>query len=693
MKAKENSTNRKPSKSVLFVSFIIPFFHGYVSASGTRKSFADCLSQTLAKDFSFFHLPLIILYLCTHNQTDMKKLSLLFAALIAFSTLQAQWVNDPTVNTRIANCNSGASEMYVSTDVSTGDLYVQWDYQGENGWSPWLQRLNSEGVPQWSADGIHVTTPDFATWSPGYAMAAVNGGVVSVFRTLGPHHWAVKINADGTLPWGEHGIMLFDGEGGGRSEVMSPYAYNQDEGVWAVGTDMDSTFLQYIHADGTLCPKITIKDPAKKCSNALLVPADDGVFVVYAKQTLQGYTNYNKEIHVAGYNKEGEQTSPETLLFGLQTVGASYVHYAIPDQRGGGYVYQFHNGIGDVYNTYVAHFDENGAPTIVDPNGIAVHSTDYNHFYTNAYATVDSVSNDLIIAYLQKDVATQSEHRIYVNRITESGEKLWGEGILVADYTSYSYNDIHVDAINATGGFVVTYGTGTGALEAVGFDGEGNPLWNTTMSSTGYDKAISDNTSGFHEGQNIVAWVNSVDGGVYAQNIGWDGTMGEVTPVPPVPSLLPPTDFDGAYYYDGQTGVFGTALTWVPGMDTPLHYNLYREQLDKSAKEVIEIDPAATGYFDEVAPGNYLYKLTAQYEDGESNYALTPDGEDHLLIMVTSTPESATTEMVTVIKVYTLSGQMIPNANLDELSHGVYIIQGLTREGKLVTRMFLAISY
>ena len=618
----------------------------------------------------------------------MKKIIFLLIGIFAITALQAQWGNDPNNNTFIANCATGADEVLVSTDPVSGDTYVQWLYGADNGWSPWVQRLNAEGVPQWPADGIHITTPNFATWSPGYALTAVNGGVVSVFRTLGPHHWAVKINADGTLPWGEHGIMLFDGEGGGRSEVLSTYYYNHDNGVWALGTDMDSTFLQYVNADGTLRTKTTIKDPAKKCSNGVLVPSSDGVFVVYSKHTLQGYTTYNKEIHVAGYNKNGEQIFPETLLFGQQAVGASYVHYAIPDDQGGGYVYQFHNGIGGVYNTYVTHFDENGTTTISDPNGIAVHSPDYDHFYTNAYATVGLGSNDLIIAYLQKDAASQSQHRIYVNRITETGERPWGDGILVADYTGISYSDIRVDAIDCTDGFVVTYGTGQGTVEAVGYDNEGNIQWSTTMSSTSYNKTISNNTSGFHGGQNIVTWINRDNGGVYGQNIGWDGALGEVTPppTPPVPCCLDPYDFDGTYFYDEQNATFGAALTWFPGMSTPLHYNLYHEQPRKAIKEVIEIDANATSYFDEVPQGDYIYRLTAQYENGESDYALTPDGEDYLLITVTAVPENVDEEIVTVTKIYTLNGQMIRNANLEALSPGVYLIHGLTSTGKLIIK-------
>ena len=610
----------------------------------------------------------------------MKKLSLLFLALTTAFTLQAQWVDDPISNTHLANCNKNAAEVYVSTDITTGDSYVQWHYQGENGWSPWLQRLDFNGVPQWPDDGIHVTTPDFATWSPGYSMTAVNGGVVTVFRTLGPHHWAVKIDADGSFPWGEHGMVLFDGEGGGRSEVLA----GNDGGVWALGTDMDSTFLQYVNADGTLHPKATIKDPSKKCTNGVLIPAENDVFVVYAKQTLQGYTNYNKEILVTGYDKNGEQVFPETLLFEQQTVGASYVHYATPDNKGGGYVYQFHNAIGGVYNTYVTHFDENGTPTISDFNGIAVHSPDYGNYYTNAYATVDPKSNDIIIAYLQKDAASQSQHRVYVNRITESGEKPWGDGILVADYTGLSYSDIHVDAIDAVDGFVVTYGTSQGSIEAVGYDLDGNLLWNTTMSSTSYNKTISDNTAGFHYGQNIVAWVNSDDGDVYAQNIGWDGTMGVVTPPTPV-TCDPPTDFQGEYFF-GSNSDFGVHLSWTAPQELPLHYNLYFTD-PSGCTTTIEVAPNETEYLDQMSIiGAVTYQLTAVYEDCESEFALTPDGEDHVTIMITDIPENTEEEIVTITGIYTIKGQLVNAKDLNELSQGFYIVKGITDSGKTIIK-------
>ncbi len=607
----------------------------------------------------------------------MRRITLLAVVLLACWELNAQWVNNPANNTFIANCNSSAAEVYVATDPISGDTYVQWHYQGENGWSPWVQRLNAEGVPQWPAEGIHITTPDFATWSPGYAMTAVEGGVATVFRTLGPHHWAVKINADGSLPWGEHGIVLFNGEGGGRSEILA----GDDGGIWALGTDMDSTFLQYVNPNGTLRASVTINDPAKKCTNGILVPAENGVFVVYAKQTLQGWTNYQKEIYVAGYDKDGGQIVPETLLLGLQTVGASYVHYAISDGNGGGYVYQWHNGIGGVYNTYVTHFNANGAPTIMDTNGVTVHSHDASHYYTNAYATVDPVSHDLILAYRQTDSDVQVQDMVMMNRITAIGEKPWEEGIEVTDAIG-DYSDIKVDAYEYGEGFTVIYSIGDNALKAVGYDMEGTEQWNTTMTSSNAAKAFSENSSGFHLGQNIVAWVNSSSGGVYGQNIGWDGTMGEVTPPTPPAPCDPPTDFYGFYAFDSQCQWYGVELYWTAPERVPHHYNLYREDL----KEVIEIDADQTSYIEELPAGDYIFRLTAVYDECESDYALTADGEDYLLITVTSVAELSTEEIVNVTKIYTLGGQLLRNTNLEELGRGVYIVQGYTKDGKLVTR-------
>ena len=128
----------------------------------------------------------------------------------------------------------------------------------------------------------------------------------------------------------------------------------------------------------------------------------------------------------------------------------------------------------------------------------------------------------------------------------------------------------------------------------------------------------------------------------------------------------------------------GPLLSWDAPDPLPLHYYLYREGL----KEVIELDPEFTSYFEEVEPGDYIYKLTAVYENCESNYALTATGDSYVIIEVpdtTSADEIADETIVTITKIHTITGQLVKQTNMDALSPGVYLVQGMTKDGKLVT--------
>ena len=615
----------------------------------------------------------------------MKKLFILVFSLATMISMQAQWVDNPATNTFIANSSADAGEVYLSTDEVSGDTYLQFNQMRSNGWVPTLQRLTFEGIPQWGDNGITITGQTCSTWSQGVAMVATNdGGVVSCFSNEAGHCIAVRINADGSFPWGEQGITLFGGLGGSRTELLA----GNDGGVWALGADYDNTYLCYINADGTMNPTITISDASgKQCMFGLMVPGfDNSVFVVYEKESWAYTYYYEKELFVVNFTPEGGQVAPEVQLMGPYTMGGSYCHYVVSDGQNGGYAYMWHAGIGGAFNTYVFHFDENGNSTISGLNGTPVHSTDPSNYYTGAYGTVDPVSHDLIIAYEQTDAYSQSESRIYMNRITATGDRLWGEGILVADNNGDSYSDILVDAFEDGSGFSLIYNKGgyLTTVEAIGFDMNGNQLWTKRMSSNSYARAMCDNSASFHMGQNIVAWVNGSNGGVYGQNIGPDGTMGPIEP--PVPTCFPPKNLEGEYVYNMEEQLFGVKLNWTAPEPQPLHYNLYRYDNIYKDQVIIEVEADATSYFDECGLGQYTYQLTAVYEHCESDFALTPEGEDHVTIEVTGIEENPNSRIVNVLNVYNMKGQRITVSDMDDLTTGVYILQGLTEDGRLVSQ-------
>ena len=226
----------------------------------------------------------------------------------------------------------------------------------------------------------------------------------------------------------------------------------------------------------------------------------------------------------------------------------------------------------------------------------------------------------------------------------------------------------------------------TSTMIALGFDMDGNPTWTTTLSASAYGRTICENTTGFLSGQNIVAWVNASNGGLYGQNIQPNGEMGEIAPEPE--PCAGPENFEAEYVYDAQTGQYGVKIGWSPVAEEPtLAYYIYRTDLSNNQTTTIEIDGTLSDYFDEVEIGQYKYELQAQYETcGLSLLATTPTGEDHVVVGVTHIGENTSEEIVTVTRIFTLTGQRLNHNRIGELGNGIYLIQGLTKDGQTVNR-------
>jgi hypothetical protein len=138
-----------------------------------------------------------------------------------------------------------------------------------------------------------------------------------------------------------------------------------------------------------------------------------------------------------------------------------------------------------------------------------------------------------------------------------------------------------------------------------------------------------------------------------------------------------------------QAELFGVRLSWIAPETQPLHYNLYRYGNINKEDVIIEVNGNATSYLDESGLGQFKHQLTAVYEDCESDFALTPDGEDFVNIQVTGIEENSNDEIVSVTRIYTMSGQCLKHSDINALSNGVYLIQGLTEEGKLISRKII----
>ena len=637
----------------------------------------------------------------------MKKHAILLIALSAAFSLQAQWVNDPSTNTIMATASDDAGEIYLRTNEATGDTYIQWSDMASNGWAVNLQRIDVNGVPQWGDAGIHISSHEFASWSQGFAMDVTpDNDVVTCFANYDGECIAMKFDQDGNTLWGEQGISVFEFPAGSYGCSKVELQAGTDGGVWVLASDTESSYLRYINTDGTLNSQATITESGYKCTFGLLTPGTDGVVFVTYEKLGAGMWYVDKQIWVAGFATDGSVVTPPAQLMASQTFGSTYIHYEISDGIGGGYAYIFHSGIGEVFNTYVFHYDANGVSTISNPNGAAVHTPDPANFYSNPYATVDPVTHDIILVYRQSDSNTQSESRLYLNRITMTGEVLWGEGILIADNDGMEYTAAKINTYPDGSGFMVSYQHSPGisyyetTIEAFGFNRNGEQEWHTQMNSVANEKTAAENSTGFHNGQNILVWTNTADGNIYGQNIDAKGTLGVTAPS----TCLPPTNLQGEYFWNEENETFGTMISWEAPETQPISYNLYRGE-----DTPINIDGTLTSYFDEVPVGNYTYRLTAVYEDCESDYALTPDGADHITVTVTAVDENGmsasifqngtslivSAETLSQVEIISITGQSIKTVaangntaeiNVSGMTKGLYIVKMNDANGNIVVK-------
>ncbi|MBO7083369.1 MAG: T9SS type A sorting domain-containing protein [Bacteroidales bacterium] len=528
----------------------------------------------------------------------MKQLSLLFMAMVASFTLQAQWTDNPANNNLIGDHVSSSTisgEILTVTDVETNDTYFHWgSLQRGNGYAPTFQRLTADGTPKWGPNGIRMTQLAFLDHSDGRAIDITpDHDLIACFSTADTVTVAVKINTDGNYAWGEQGVLLFGGKGGSRAEIIA----GKDNGAWALGSDSLNLYLQYINADGSLNPLITIEpatDTTKSTFGKLVLRDDNSVFLTYENVWIDpnGYSNWgSKELYLTGYTKDGTQNTPTIMLMPRVDCVTPYCHYVEPDGLGGAYTYSWFSNdtITSVMSIHVFHYDANGNSTISDPYGATVHSTDHHHNYTSPYVSVDPISHDLLLTYIKNNQA-QHEEQMYMNRLTSTGERVWDDGVLVFD--NPEDKEIYrptIAAFEDGSGFAVTYGLGVSwtqgdprcHIEAKGYDMNCNELWETELSSSFIMREFAETISGFHHGQNIIAWANDDNGDIYAQNFGVDGSMGQ-------------------------------------GLDV---------------EEIFEDE-----------------------------------------------------EIVTIVKVFNVNGQVMQCRNLNELNIGVYIIQGTTESGKTINK-------
>jgi hypothetical protein len=132
--------------------------------------------------------------------------------LLFISTVNAQWSADPNTNTPVGVA-AGEQVLPKIAALPDGGCYISWFDSRSGSYGVYVQRLNALGVPQFTANGLLVSSNPQNTSLVDYDMIADDSSncIIAFTDTRGGgqiNPYIYKISPAGTFVWGANGISL-----------------------------------------------------------------------------------------------------------------------------------------------------------------------------------------------------------------------------------------------------------------------------------------------------------------------------------------------------------------------------------------------------------------------------------------------------------------------------------------------------
>ena len=161
--------------------------------------------------------------------TNLSVFLLFISSLILSSAAQAQWASDSTTNTPVCTLSgSQHTAPKICSDGSDGAIIV-WQDTRNGSSNIYAQRLDAEGVPHWTANGVRLCTPrgTNATQEDPIVASDGSGGAYVVWEDLrntvnGIDLYGQHVRSDGTLAASDTGIAVCASRGDQTGTVICP---------------------------------------------------------------------------------------------------------------------------------------------------------------------------------------------------------------------------------------------------------------------------------------------------------------------------------------------------------------------------------------------------------------------------------------------------------------------------------------
>ena len=456
-----------------------------------------------------------------------KAIYILIKHIWMFSIMFAQWTNNPENPLLLGSGIQPQVKM-----ASNGDVYYAWLTEGN--YHVYLQKLNEDGIIQFSDGGMLISDNNNSSWIAVYhlnlAVDSENNAIITlVDQRYGSWEvYAYKINPNGEMIWGIDGLSLSNS---GVSNISPRLVVLPDNSIvvsWS--KNYNSVVMQRISPNGELLwnEGIAINNLlASLMSPQPIINSNGELLLQWISQTGQAWAADSK-LYLQKYNLDGSFIWNEPTV----TVGpvvfpmGNWSQQLVKDGINGSFA-AWTEMSGNAQDAVVQHIDEDGQLSWI--GGLEL-SQNSSNFQVNPKIAVSENSQELMAVWNESN-ASQSQRGVYAQRIDQDGNKIWGINGSPVVPLNNNFDYLNLSIVEVGEGFIASYiqqsSNMNSDIYAVRIDGNCTSIWldnNAVITNSNNPK--SDMTVEKGVSCIFISW--SENGNIYTHCLNENGTLGPI---------------------------------------------------------------------------------------------------------------------------------------------------------------------
>ena len=563
-------------------------------------------------------------------QTIKRAIRLAALSLLALGLFATPaWAGDPvalwTANgVAVGSAANGQHDAQIISDGAGGTIIVWYDYRsGVDNPDIYAQRLDSNGTPLWTAGGVPVCTAGGVQWLPRITGDGA-GGVIIVWedRRGGtyPHIYAQRLDSNGTPLWTANGVPVCTAnQKQYNPEITSDGAGGaiitwQDYRVWPY--DQTDVYAQRLNGSGTpqwAANGVVVSAASNFQVQPMIISDGAGGAIVVWEDWRNGAAQ--RDIYAQRLNSSG---TPQWTAngVGVCTHSGDLDNLKITADGAGGVMVtweDFRNSF--IRDIYAQRLNGSGTPQWT-ANGVAVCVAGDEQFGPKIVG--DGVGGAFITWW---DYRNGVDHDIYAQRLNSGGTPQWtANGVAVCTAGQGQYEPQPIS--DGIGGVIIAWQDHRNGLDDDVYlqrlNSSGIPQWTangvaicTAGGTQGWPRLVKD---GAGPNSIVIVWQDGRNGDdnydIYAQRVAEDTTP----PGNPTSAMETHGVSNGAW----QKAVSDPAFTWSGATDDLSGVKGYRWYFgDSPAGTPITWTVSAAADPGNVASGTYYLRLST--EDNANN--------------------------------------------------------------------------